>query len=131
MKGLDTNVLVRYLVADDAEQAERAARFLEKECTAETPGFVNRIVFCELVWVLRSAYGYGRDQIAAPLELLLRTAELRVEDHDAAWSALRLYRAGNCDFPDAFLALTNRESGCETTVTFDQKAGRIEAFSVL
>lgn len=131
MKGLDTNVLVRYLVADDAKQAERAAKFLESECTPETPGFVNRIVLCELVWVLRSAYGYDRQQIALPLEMLLRTVELRLEDHDAAWGALRLYRAGRCDFPDAFLALTNRRSGCETTVTFDKGAGRLEDFSVI
>jgi predicted nucleic-acid-binding protein len=50
--GVDTNVLVRYLVEDDAAQAEEAALFLRTRCSTETPAFVNRIVVAELVWVL-------------------------------------------------------------------------------
>jgi predicted nucleic-acid-binding protein len=50
--GVDTNVLVRYLVKDDSERAARAAILLEVECTMEHPAYINRIVMCELVWVL-------------------------------------------------------------------------------
>jgi predicted nucleic-acid-binding protein len=61
MIGLDTNVLARYLVRDD-------------------PGFINRIVLCELVWVLESAYGYSKDTIVAVLEKLLRTSQLKISN---------------------------------------------------
>ncbi len=131
MKGLDSNVLVRYLVADEPAQTKRAAKFIETECTQDDPGFLNRIVLCELVWVLRGAYGYRRDEITVPLKKLLQTAEFRVEDPSAAWNAVRLYETGQCDFADAYLAYTNRAAGCETTVTFDQKASRVEGFEAL
>lgn len=63
MNGLDTNVLVRYLVQDDVEQARRAARYIESGAS-----YVNCVVLCELVWVLESAYGYPQDTVAGVLE---------------------------------------------------------------
>ena len=44
MIGLDTNVLVRYLVEDDPAQASKAAHIIETRCTEDSPGFVNRVV---------------------------------------------------------------------------------------
>ena len=55
MIGLDTNVLVRYIVRDDDEQAEAATRLIESKCTADNPGLVSSIVMCELAWVLTRA----------------------------------------------------------------------------
>ena len=60
MIGLDTNVLVRYVVQDDVEQAEAAGRLIEGQCTRESPGLVGGIVLAELVRVLRGAYGYDK-----------------------------------------------------------------------
>ena len=102
MIGLDTNVLVRYLVEDDAAQASKAARLIETRCTEDAPGFVNRVVLCELVWVLESANDYPRATVAATLESLLRTAELEVDAADAAWPALTTYRGGGVDFAGAY-----------------------------
>ena len=74
MIGIDTNVLVRHLVQDDLSQSRAATQVITKQCTRDEPGFINRIVLCELVWVLESAYGYPKDTIAAVLEKLLRTS---------------------------------------------------------
>lgn len=128
MHGIDTNVLVRYLVQDDPAQARAASRFVKSACTAEHPGFLNRIVLCETVWVLESAYGYPREQIAGVLDRILRTTQLRVEDPAETWSALALYRKGNADFADALLLRTNEREGCEETVTFDRRAARLSGF---
>ncbi|MGF1645004.1 MAG: hypothetical protein ACFCUJ_15305 [Thiotrichales bacterium] len=56
MKGLDTNVLVRYLTCDDPSQAALAANYIKTQCTVDHPGFINRIVQCKVVWVLETAY---------------------------------------------------------------------------
>jgi predicted nucleic-acid-binding protein len=130
LKGIDTNVLIRYLIQDEPEQARRASRFIATACSADDPGFINRIVLCELVWVLESAYGYARDRMAQLIENLLRTAQLKVEDHDVAWAALREYQTG-ADFADALIAALNQRVGCEDTVTFDRKAGRRPGFFAL
>ncbi len=128
MIGLDTNVLVRYLVEDHPGQAAKAAILLETHCTEDEPGFVNRIVLCELVWVLESSYGYGRPTIAATIENLLRTAELEIDATEATWLALAAYRAGNADFSDALVGRLNRSVGCTGTATFDKGAAKLDDF---
>ena len=131
MIGLDTNVLVRHLVQDDAGQSRKATQVITKQCTRDDPGFINRIVLCELVWVLESAYGYSKDTIVTVLEKLLRTSQLKIEDVQAAWTAFRMYQKGKADFADCLLGTTNRLGGCNETVTFDQAASKLEGFQLL
>jgi predicted nucleic-acid-binding protein len=128
--GIDTNVLVRYLVQDDPEQGRRATRFIARECTADDPGLINRIVLCELVWVLETAYEYPRARVSQALDAIMRSAQLKIEDPQDAWTALREYRAG-ADFADALIATVNRRLGCEHTATFDRKAARRPGFQAL
>ena len=131
MIGLDTNVLVRYLVQDDPAQSRKASQVIAKRCTRDDPGVVNRIVLCELVWVLENAYGYSKDTIVAVLEKLLRTSQLKIEDMQSAWIAFRMYQKGKADFADCLLGTTNRFGGCIETVTFDQAASKLEDFQLL
>lgn len=126
MIGLDTNVLARYLTQDDPVQAATAAKLIERECTIEHPGWIDHIVLCELVWVLDSAYGYGRELIADVVRQILGTAELRVEAPDQARAALRAYERGGADFADFLIGTRNRERGCEATFTFDKRAARYD-----
>ena len=130
MKGIDTNVLVRYLVQDEPGQGRKATAFITKKCSADAPGLINRIVLCEVVWVLEHAYQYPRNQVAGALDKILRTSQFKIEDHQEVWAALREYQTGG-DFADALIAAINRRLGCEYTVTFDRKAGRCSGFSLL
>lgn len=122
MIALDTNVLVRYIVQDDVAQSQKAATLIESHCTSESPGRVDVIVLCELVWVLEAAYGYGRDVVAGVVRQLLSTAELAVVSVDQAWMALRAYERGAGDFADYLIAIRNHDAGCSATFTFDKKA---------
>ena len=65
MIGLEANVLVRHFVQDGPGQSRKATQVIAKRCTRDDPGFINRIVLCELVWVLESACGYSKDTIRA------------------------------------------------------------------
>ncbi len=131
MTGLDTNVLVRYIVRDDPAQTRLATALLEERCSAEDPGWINRVVLCELVWVLERGYGYERTRVASLIRQLLVIQELRVEQSDLAWSALGFYEAGPFDFADALIGLTNLHQGVKTTLTFDKQAGRLPDFTLL
>ena len=121
MIGLDTNVLVRYLTQDDPDQALRAGRVIEKSCTKDAPGWITLVVLCELVWVLRGAYGYKKKLIVEVLEQILATRELQVEAEHIARPALAAFRRGQADFADYVIVFTNRACGCEHTYSFDQK----------
>lgn len=131
MIGLDTNVLVRHLVQDDPAQSRAATQVITERCTHDEPGFINRIVLCELVWVLESAYGYSKDTIVVVLDKVLRTSQLKIEDTQSAWMAFRMYQKGKADFSDCLLGATNQISGCDTTVTFDRAANKLDAFQLL
>ncbi len=131
MKGLDTNVLVRYLVQDDVKQALQASKYIETYCTEESPCFIGQIVLCELAWVLESNYHQSRKEIATIVEQLLQVGQLEVMKPEVVWRALSDYRNSNADFPDHLLARVNEASGCEYTVTFDKKAAKQPAFELL
>ncbi len=131
MKGLDTNILVRYLVRDEHHQTTLADRFIETECSAETPGFISHIVLCELVWVLTSGYDYSPGDALKVLEQMLRISQLRIESPQIVWQALADTRKGRADFSDYLLARINRMHGCEYTATFDKKASDHEMFRLL
>ena len=126
MIGLDTNVLVRYLVQDDAAQAAAATALIEAECTAHDPGWIDHIVLCEIVWVLESAYGYERRLIAAVIGQILATSEFSVELPEQVRAALAHFQRGVADFADHLIGRRNRDRGCEFTFTFDRKAARGE-----
>lgn len=131
MTGLDTNVLVRYIVQDDAEQSLAATALIEGgEQTGET-FFINQIVLCEVVWVVKRCYSAGRDEIGRLVEQILRTASFRVQRSAEAWSALNLYRKTPADFADCLIACTNRAADCTETATFDRQAAQTDGFRLV
>ena len=121
MIGLDTNVLVRYLVEDDAQQAARAAALIEETTRHGEKLFVAAIVLCEVVWVLKVAYGRTRGEIAGALGEILRTAQFVIQDADLAYRALASYQSGRADFADYLLTEEVVKAGCEKLATFDKK----------
>ena len=131
MRGLDTNVLVRYLVRDDPRQTRAATRLIESACTAATPGFVPLVALCELVWVLERGYGYRRAQVVDVVRGLLSADDLAIERSEQAWQALNAFEEGKADFADYVLGLCARQAGAETTVTFDRRAGSSSLFRLL
>jgi predicted nucleic-acid-binding protein len=131
MIGIDTNVLVRHLVQDDPRQSRLATQVITKQCTRDVPGFINRIVLCELVWILESAYGYSKETIVNVLDKLLRTSQFKIEDAQSAWISFRMYQKGKADFADCLLGATNRLSSCDETVTFDHAASKLDGFRLL
>jgi len=122
--GLDTNVLVRYFTQDDRRQSEIANHLIETQCSRSNPGRISQIVLCELVWVLRRAYGYDKKPLLALLDQLLITAELDIENGEIAWKALAAWRDGTADYSDYLVTLSNQASGCERTYSFDRKLAR-------
>lgn len=131
MIGIDTNVIVRLIVADDPRQADAAERFIRNHCSAEAPGRISHTCLVELVWVLEDAYGYDRRAIASAIEGLLSTAQLGVPDAPLVNRALAHYRAGRADFADCMIGLENAASGCEYTATFDRRASRLAEFRLV
>ena len=118
MIGLDTNVLVRYVMQDDPKQSPKATRLIES-LTAEAPGFVPLVVLIELIWVLSACYDLNREQVAQALEALMRAKEIALDRAEQVAQALRTFRTSSADFADCLIERTAAAAGCEKTVTFD------------
>ena len=76
MIGLDTNVLLRYLVQDDPVQSPRATEIITRRLTEEEPGFVSLVTILEAVWSLKSLYKRSRHEVANDIEMLLAAGSL-------------------------------------------------------
>jgi predicted nucleic-acid-binding protein len=130
MIGLDTNVLVRYIMQDDLKQSPLATRLIESR-SVESRGFVPLVSVVELFWVMSSAYELDRGQLIAALEGLLRTKELVVERAEIVWKALRIFQTANVDFADCLIDRSAAAAGCEKTMTFDRGVAKSAGMTLL
>jgi predicted nucleic-acid-binding protein len=127
--GLDTNVLVRYILEDDDAQSPEAIRVVES-CTEDEPAFVSMVALAETYWVLRRTYRFSRVAALKVVEQLLEAREIMVEGEETVSRALRLARKG-ADFADALIADTADLFGCDRVVTFDRRAAGTKPFELL
>jgi len=130
MIGLDTNVLVRYIMQDDAKQSPKSSKLMES-LTADEPGFVSLVSVVELVWVLSSSYDLSREQVAQALELLLRTKSIVVDRADEVMRALRVFKSRPADFADCLIERTAASAGCGKTMTFDVGAAKAAGMTLI
>ena len=131
MPGLDTNLLIRYLVRDDPGQFGRARAEIEAAADRDEPLTINAVVLCEVVWVLESAYEYSRAEINDALEQILATAQLVIEWGDQARQALQDCKTTKAGFTDAFIGRINSALGAAPTLTFDRDLAPLSTFRVL
>jgi predicted nucleic-acid-binding protein len=131
MRGLDTNLLVRFIVRDDRQQAEAASSYIRKIAAEGGVCFISLIVFCELVWVLESAYGYSKREIAGALEKMLAIRQFEIEEKDIVRQALNDYRGGRGDIADYLIGRVNHSHGCDLTATFDRSLKSSPFFDVI
>jgi predicted nucleic-acid-binding protein len=92
MIGIDTNVLVRYLVRDDQSQFEKARRLINREVSTGEPVLVSLVVLLETEWVLRSRYELAKAEIVGAFSALLDAAELIFEDEPSVEHALYAWK---------------------------------------
>lgn len=115
----DTNVIVRYLTGDDALQAEQAMAALE----AADAVYLDIVVLCEVVWVLRRAYGLSLGEISGALTDLLESEKIEV-DRRAAEAGLAMLEAGG-DFADGVILHETDVARCDALITFDRRLARM------
>lgn len=128
MLGIDTNVLVRFLVRDNEAQFEKARKLIKREVAAGRRVFVNQLVLMESEWVLRSRYVVPKNQIIEAISSLLDAADIQFEDEPSIEEALFMWKETAADFADCLIGAKNRRLGCRATVSFDVKASKLTGF---
>ena len=131
MAALDTNVLVRYLVQDDAVQGEVAARLINQSVGAGSPLFVPVTVVLELEWVLRSVFKFDKPAVLEALFGLIGSFELGFQSETAVEMALEQFQRGAADFADCLHAALAAQAGEQPLWTFDKAAARVDGVQLL
>jgi predicted nucleic-acid-binding protein len=131
MIGLDTNVILRYLLQDDPKQTLRANRIIDQELSEENPGMLSVATVLEIVWVLRSLLKQTPVEIAAHLENLLAADVFEVQNEQQVFEAVFALKHGTGEFEDALTGALNVWTGCRYTLTFDRKAARLTYFRLI
>lgn len=128
MLGIDTNILVRFLVQDDKAQFDKARKLIEREVNAGRRVFVSLLVLLETEWVLRSRYEITKNEMVKTISVLLDTTDIQFEDEAAVEEALFIWKDTAAEFADCLIGIRNRKLGCRATATFDTKASRLPSF---
>ena len=128
MLGIDTNVLVRFLVRDDPEQFERARRLIKRELGGGETVLISLLVLLETEWVLRSRYNVAKAEIVAALSALLDAVELEFEDEPSVEEAVFIWKDSATEFADCLINARHRDLGCRATATLDVRASKLFGF---
>lgn len=121
MRAVDTNVLVRLVVRDDARQLAVAQAFVAGGV------WVSHLVLAETVWVLQANYDFDAAALIDALEMLLNHVRLTVQDSDAAAAALVEFRKYPAvGFADCLILEAARKAGHLPLGTFDRPLARLQ-----
>jgi predicted nucleic-acid-binding protein len=131
MPSVDTNVLVRWLIEDDAEQVARVRRIFNTAIQRGDALFVPSTVALELEWVLRSRYQLAKTQVLQAFSALLETQELEFQAESAIEQALHLYRSGTAEFADCLHAGLCVTANQLPMFTFDKNAARLPGVKMI
>jgi predicted nucleic-acid-binding protein len=131
VKAIDTNVLVRFLVNDDRAQAEQVRQLFATAEQHREAFYVPLLVLLETIWVLESAYQIQRADLIETLGELLLMPVLQFEQREAVQAMLAVAGDTNLDLPDVLIEQSALHIGCDSVLTFDQKAARGAGFELL
>jgi predicted nucleic-acid-binding protein len=121
MRAVDTNVLVRILIGDDARQAASAEGFIQNGA------WVSVLALAEAMWVLKTVYNRNSSGVVAAIEMLLDHKNLTVQDSDLVAAALHLFRSRpSLGFSDCLILELARKAGHLPLGTLDRSLGKVE-----
>jgi predicted nucleic-acid-binding protein len=121
MRAIDTNVLVRLVVRDEAKQAQAAEDFVANGA------WVSHLVLAETVWVLDAVYERTAEQIATAIDMLLNHERLTVQDAEIVTAATEQFRRRPAlGFSDCLVLEIARKAGHLPVGTFDRALSKLD-----
>lgn len=131
MIAIDTNLLVRLMVEDDAAQGAAVKALLRTTAEAGRACFVSDLVLCELEWVLRSCYKASRSRVLSAIQELLDQSLFVFEDRNRLRQVAQSYHLGKAELSDYLIGAKSQASGAAPTYTFDRKLKNQDGFVML
>lgn len=131
MKALDTNVIIRFLIRDDAKQANLIYRLLDQAEDNKEEFYISILVVLETIWVLESVYEVKRKDILNSLNSLMLMPVFIFEKQSIVREFLQNAEKSKYDLSDMLISYSAKEATCTSTLTFDKKAAKFHLFELL
>ena len=131
MIGVDTNILVRFLVGDDTNQSQKVYQIFKKAESENSQLYVTILVVLELIWVLESAYDIKRDELLECLSQLILMPIFDFQNLSAIQKFIQIAQVTNFDLSDLLIAYVSEDGGCKQVLTFDKKASKHKLFKLI
>ena len=116
---LDTNVILRFLLADDPKQSPEARALFEAAQAGRLNLCVSHVTLAEVTWVLHSYYEFERSRLAQSLRELVLLDGLAIETMDVVLDAFDRFGETNLDFIDCYTAALSKHTG-QPVITMDR-----------
>jgi len=129
--GLDTNVLLRLLLDDDAAQGTRITKLFDAHVQAPGSAHIADVVLAEAMWTLGSAYQQPKAALVKALQALLGQPAYAFESRAAVEQALQAYTSSRAGFSDCLIVAKNTALGCTFTATFDRALRALPAAKLI
>jgi predicted nucleic-acid-binding protein len=131
MVPIDTNILVRYLVNDDARQAEMARTLIDKAIKENEQVFIPIGCLLECVWVLKSVFHFSRAALIEVVEALLSNRHFKIHDEDIVQDTFLRFRKGKADFSEYLSSAYSLRKYGKVLITFDRACTEKDLFEQL
>jgi predicted nucleic-acid-binding protein len=131
VKGIDSSILLRYVLEDDPVWTQPVTRFVDEQCTIDDPGYVSSVVLAEVTWTLRRRNGFTAERIYHFVAELLDADNLVVENESAVEKALAAFKRGDAGFADCLIAALNESAGATPTFSIDKDAIKSKVFAAI
>ncbi len=129
MKGIDSSLLLRYILEDDPAWTKAATRFIDEECTFDNPAYVNLVVLVEVIWSLRRQQGYNKSTAVTVIRDMLDSQSLVLEKESIVAEALQKFESGSTGFSDCLIACLNDHAQAKLTYSLDKHAIKMGVFA--
>ncbi|MFO7811108.1 MAG: type II toxin-antitoxin system VapC family toxin [Candidatus Delongbacteria bacterium] len=131
MKAIDTNLLIRLITLDDKKQADKVFELMKKAELKKEILFIPSIVVLEMIWVLGYSYDVCRKDIIRAVKNIMLLPILKFEHYNAVHKFILSAEMNNLDLADILIGFISKECGCETVLTFDNKAAKSDLFELV
>ncbi len=131
MIGLDTNILIRFLIKDDIKQANKVLKLFETADKQNQSFFISNFTVIETVWVLSKLYKTSNEDILTAFDILLSISIINFESENLLKEFIKRAEKSKLDLPDLLIGLSAVYNNCYETITFDKKAAKTDLFKLL
>ncbi len=128
---VDTNVFLRFLLADHPSQSPACRRLFEKAKEGKIKLFTHPVIILEIAWVLLSYYKESKKQVTDKLRLLLFFKEMEIPERQILLDAIALFEEENLDLTDAFMAVWLKSKKSPQIYSFDRDFDHVEGLKRL